>query len=285
MRTDVDDVVTLPTGGRLGIRHYGALDGRAVFYFHGHPGSRLDVAMVDPTNLAAERGLHIIAVDRPGYGRSTPRPRTLWDWPDDVASLADHLSLPRFGVFGYSGGGPYALACAARLPDRLTGVVLAASMGPPESPGQRRPPGWALYSGARRPFRTPLIWAHGKASTLVPPRAGVAIARAALPAADRAALADPVVGAALMATWREAYAGGTAGAVSDAVIYQTPWPFRVDQIQCEVALWHGEADRNVPVSVGRYLADQLPQVSAHIQPGQGHVSVLEDLPAMFDRFA
>ncbi len=280
---DADADVTLPSGQRLGIRHYGDPAGQPVFYFHGHPGSRLDFAMVDPNGLAADCSLHVIAVDRPGYGRSTPHPRTLLDWPTDVAALADQLSLPRFGVFGYSGGGPYALACAARLPDRLTGVVLAASMGPPDSPGQTTPPGWTLYSGARRPFRTPLIWAHGKASTLVPPRVGVAIARAALPASDRDALADPRIGATLMATWREAYAGGTEGAVSDAVIYQTPWPFRLDQVQQPVALWHGEADRNVPASVGRYLAEQLPHVTAHIQPAAGHVSILQNLPAMFDR--
>ena len=61
--------------------------------------------------------------------------RTVADWPEDVASLADALGIQKFTLFGPSGGGPYALACAWKIPHRLTAVGVFAPMGPylPES--------------------------------------------------------------------------------------------------------------------------------------------------------
>lgn len=46
------------------------------------------------------------------------------DWPTDVAALADALGIDRFVVAGHSAGGPYAVACAALLLERVSGVVL-----------------------------------------------------------------------------------------------------------------------------------------------------------------
>lgn len=51
------------------------------------------------------------------------------DWSADVAALADHLRSERFTVTGASSGGPYAVACAALLADRVAtvGVVCGAT--------------------------------------------------------------------------------------------------------------------------------------------------------------
>ena len=92
----------------LGFGEYGASGGRPVFYFHGHPGSRLDwPGIIDRDNAALELNARIISVDRPGHGLSDfQRGRKILDWPDDIIELADAPQVPRFAVLGLSGGGP-----------------------------------------------------------------------------------------------------------------------------------------------------------------------------------
>ncbi|KAJ4315840.1 hypothetical protein N0V84_008174 [Fusarium piperis] len=118
--------LTLPDGRILSFGVFGA--GRdtepgaekhpVVFYFPGVPSSHDEAHMMH--NAALERGLQIVALDRPGYAGSTPQP-----------AVADHFSIPRFTIVGVSGGGPYALACLRSLPkDRLTGVALCCSVYP-----------------------------------------------------------------------------------------------------------------------------------------------------------
>jgi pimeloyl-ACP methyl ester carboxylesterase len=101
---------------------------------HGGPGSRLLCPDQDATTAA---GVRLLTVDRPGYGGSDPRPDpSLLGWAGDVQALADRLGLERLAVVGFSAGGGYALACAARMPDRISAVGLASCEGPyDEVPG------------------------------------------------------------------------------------------------------------------------------------------------------
>ena len=71
----------------------------------------------------------------PGHGLSDFQPnRTLLEWPEDVAALANHLGIETFAVSGWSAGGPYALVCAYRIPERVTAVELISSAGPYDRP-------------------------------------------------------------------------------------------------------------------------------------------------------
>jgi pimeloyl-ACP methyl ester carboxylesterase len=81
----------------------------------------------DPETAAAV-GVRAITLDRPGIGGSDPKAEhRVADWPADVIALADALGIDRFGVIGNSAGAPYALACAALIPERLTGVAMTNS--------------------------------------------------------------------------------------------------------------------------------------------------------------
>jgi pimeloyl-ACP methyl ester carboxylesterase len=107
---------------------YGDPVGKPVFYFHGTPGSRYEPALGD--QAGREHGYRILALDRPGIGRSDyVEGRSLLDWPQDVNAVAAQLEIDRFGVMGISGGGPYALACGHALSDRLAFSVLMGSWG------------------------------------------------------------------------------------------------------------------------------------------------------------
>ena len=114
----------------------GTLSGRAVLVHGGSPSCRhlADSWLAD----ARDRGIHLISYDRPGYGRSTAQPgRTIADCVSDVRTIAGALDIERLGVWGYSGGGPHALACAALLPDLVTSVATLASVAPYGAPGTR----------------------------------------------------------------------------------------------------------------------------------------------------
>lgn len=116
------NTIQLPDGRKLSYAEYGDPQGMPVFFFHGFPGSRYDGEYSG--QAAAEMGIRLIAPDR-----------RLLDWPADVCCLADTLGLDKFGVLGYSGGGPHALVCAYRIPERLTTVGVMAGVGPVTEPG------------------------------------------------------------------------------------------------------------------------------------------------------
>ncbi|MQC82328.1 MAG: alpha/beta fold hydrolase [Chloroflexi bacterium] len=133
MPINTDNQLTLPDGRRLGYASYGADDGWPVLFFHGIPGSRHSSHSAGL--VGQSHGARVIAFDRPGYGLSDRLPgRQIHDWPTDVADALDVLGIDRFSVFGYSGGGPFALATAAAMPDRVASVANVSAMGPLRTP-------------------------------------------------------------------------------------------------------------------------------------------------------
>lgn len=259
----------LPDGRRIGYADYGAADGFPVFYFHGSPGSRLEACLA--TEAAESQGVRLIAVDRPGYGLSDPRPdRQLLDWPDDVSALADTLGLKQFSVLGASGGGPYALACAFRLSDRLHRVGLAAGLAPFREGRLKLPSRLGLLL-ARATL--PLLHSLLESQVQREPARAVAFAARLLSTPDRELLKDPDINTAFQRSLQEAFRQGRAGVHRDMELYGTPWGFYLKQVTFPVELWHGEADRLLPPKMCRRQAELLPHARAHFIPGEGHFSL------------
>ena len=108
----------LSDGRRLAYEDLGDPGGLPVFVFHGSPSCRLAPGLYPGEPIPSN--VRLIAPDRPGFGQSDPQPgRTLADWPDDVAALADAIHLDRFYLAGGSSGGPAVLACGWKLSDRV----------------------------------------------------------------------------------------------------------------------------------------------------------------------
>lgn len=121
-----DDTLTLPDGRSLGYAEYGPPDGDPLVFCHGTPGSRY--SRHPDASLLEKHDIREVVLERPGYGRSAYQPgRELLDWPQDVREAADQLGFGQFAVAGFSGGGPHALACAARLPEQVTSVGRSGS--------------------------------------------------------------------------------------------------------------------------------------------------------------
>ncbi len=263
------DTLRLPNGRVLGYAVTGDPSGPPVFYFHGWPASRLEAALID------DLPVRVIAPDRPGYGASSPqRGRRLLDWPVDVAALADHLGIERFHIIGVSGGAPFALACAHALP-RVAGVALVSPLPPLAS--EQAPPRKALGKGlsrlqslGRHPWIGRLLMASVRQGT----RFGLFNPQKVLDGASTpldAACLTPLLRGRLIETWREGLRQGTAGAAADARIYASPWGFELSAITTPVMIWHGTADKVVPLATMQAYAGM--QAQRHILDAEGHYSL------------
>lgn len=279
-----DNVLRLPDGRLLGYAEYGDPAGAPLFFFHGTPGSRL--AGRAGAEAAAQGGVRLVAPDRPGFGLSDFQPgRRLVDWPGDVVALADALDIDRFAVAGVSGGGPCAAACAWKIPERLTAVGLISGVGPVEEP--------AATEGMSRNNR--LIFGLGRRAPwlLRPPMAAMGwLARRSpqrmldqmlsdVPEADRRIVERDDVRAIFADDLPEAFRQGARGAAYEFALYTRPWGVPLEQIGIAVHLWQGEADVNVPPSMGRYLAATIPDCRARFIPGAGHFWLFDHLEEIF----
>lgn len=269
-------VHVLVDGRRLVYAEYGAAEGRPVFYVHGFPGSRLEAVLAD--GAAARLGIRLLALDRPGYGRSDDLPgRRLGDWPPDVASLADALELKRFGLLGVSGGAPFALACAAAFPERVELLSLVCPLGPLGEPELTRQLPWPLRSALSMLQRFPGFsrWLGGRLLRLAC-RYPEGVLRALLLGAspvDRAIFQDVGIFSAMVQSLREALSQKGRGVIADMAIYHGAWGFPLPELDLPVRLWHGSADRTVPRALVDHLAASLPHCRARLIPDEGHFSL------------
>jgi pimeloyl-ACP methyl ester carboxylesterase len=267
-------LIHLRDGRALGYAEFGDLTGKPVFFFHGFPGSRLQRAPGDL--IATSLGAHIITIDRPGFGLSAFQPgRTLLDWPNDVAALADALEIDQFAAIGLSGGGPYLLACAYKIPRRLTSATVISGLGPLDQPGvnvgmdrsnhivlgiAKRTPWWLIR----------LILAPAVSMVQRDPAAASKYLPASAPQVDKDVFARPAVQAMNRADLLEACRNGVDGLSWELALFTHPWGFRLEDINMKMYLWQGEADTTIPLSMGKYMARTLPNCQARFIPGEGH---------------
>lgn len=228
--------ITLSGGRQLGYAEYGALDGTPIFYFHGHPGSRLEGALLAPYAPSAR----IIAIDRPGMGLSTFQPdRRFLDWPKDVLELADHLKIEQFRVLGISGGSPYVLACVKEIPrSRLLAASIIAGAYPLElgTEGMFMPLRILMYVAGSwmSPLVKPLMnWEIGNLARDPSPEA---LEKQFLkimsnrPEKDRKCLEDDWIRTNIIKTTREAFLQAGDGVAYDLKMFANKWGFELESI-------------------------------------------------------
>ncbi|MFC3577429.1 alpha/beta fold hydrolase [Streptomyces yaanensis] len=185
----------------------------------------------------------------------------------DVDELTAHLGLKHYAVAGESGGGPHSLAVSHAHPDEVTVTLLLAAMGPGHErwvrKGMRATNILLHYLGVYCPaaLRIPL------AVMLIPPF-NHRLERQ-VPAADRAAVADPDYQRRRLAE-PDAFRGGTRPVAEELRLLARPWEFDLAEIRGTVHLWHGSKDVNVPIAVARGVADALPDAVPHFFPDAAH---------------
>lgn len=277
----IDTFVQLSDKRRLAYAEYGDSNGAPVFLFHGLPGSLLSWGLIP--NNPFPPGLRIIAPDRPGYGQSDPKPhRTLLDWANDITELADALKIERFAVVGVSGGGPGALACAWKMPERLTSVGVVACPAPTNAPGVLEGMNKTNRFFMNLAWRLPLLSSLNVrllASVIRRnPARYINTMKLKMHDVDKVILARPEIQHMLIKDFTEALRGGAQGMVSDmSANHGRPWGFPLDKIKIRVLFWFCELDLSVPPAMGRYLSNTVPNCEATFISDAGHLWILVHL--------
>jgi pimeloyl-ACP methyl ester carboxylesterase len=296
------DTLGLADGRILEFRVSGPPDGLPLVFHHGTPGTRPSRGL---ERAVHERGLRLVTISRPGYGGSTRRPgRAVVDVVADTAAVLRSIGASRCLIAGWSGGGPHALACAARLPG-VIGALIIAGLAPADSldflagmsPDNRDE--WTAAFHGEAELRAyvepvaPALMAEPSddpepgdelpaADTAGDERPAADVAGDELPAADVAALTGEFAED-LTAANRDGLRLGVDGWVDDELAFTKPWGFDPAEIDLPVTIWHGTEDRNVPFPHGRRLADHVRNASLHPADGEGHLSIMVGpIPRMLD---
>lgn len=273
--------IETPDGRTLSVYEGGDPGGAAIFTLNGTPSSGL--LYERHVRLAEEHAVRLVGYDRPGYGGSSPqRDRNVVDAAADVATIADALAIERFAVWGVSGGGPHALACAARLEERIAAVATLAAVAPYGAEGLD----WLAGMGEAniheftlalegREALTPFLEAEARTIVNADPEALIAAWRSLLSPVDAAACRDEL-GVYLIENEKVAIGERVDGWVDDDLAFTRPWDFELDEISVPVLLLQGREDRFVPFAHGEWLAARIPGVEARLTDGDGHLTLLEE---------
>jgi pimeloyl-ACP methyl ester carboxylesterase len=279
--------LSLGDGRSLDVYLDGPETGTPLLFHVGTPCAGLPFAPFVET--LAERGLRYVSFSRPGYGSSTRRAgRGVVDVVEDSAAVLEAIGAERCYVIGWSGGGPHALACAARLP----GVIAVATIGG-VAPYPADGLDWTAGMGAENieEFDAALAGADELVAFMEPT---ASVLRSVTP--DEVAdafgdLIDKVDRGALtgaFSAWsaevfHEALRVGYWGWFDDDMAFMRPWGFLLDEIRVPTFVWQGAHDRMVPYAHGEWLAANIPGARPRLFAEHGHLSLAVDsVPRIVD---
>jgi pimeloyl-ACP methyl ester carboxylesterase len=262
-------------GSVIAVEVVGEPGAAPVLFCHGLADSRLSAYLFSQD--ARELGLRIVAPDRPGTGGTDRRHLgRLAEWADDAALVLDALGTESAALLGVSGGGPFAAACAARLPSRVRNLMLVSPLGLPGWPTSGMAPGERLSLEIARQAPAFGGWFLGCLATLArrSPRLFLRLATSELPGIDRSALEDPGLRDPFLANYLQAFRHGSWGVAQDLRVLTRPWGFELGSIEVPTSIHHGEADTTVPPEHAKLFAEAIPGAQLHLHPGHGHFSII-----------
>lgn len=283
-----DRLVTMRDGRVLGLTAFGdpAVE-RVVVLCHPAPGA----GGFDPDPaVTSSWGVHVVSVDRPGYGSSTPLPDyqrpSVGQWADDLSEYLELVleqaketgrgPLHNIGVIGWGAGGRVALALAARHPGLVDRVALVATPAPDsEVP-------WVSRDFAQRIAELaalPLPEAKPRLRALLQERlltGGPDLDQLARGAADEALLDRPGLRGRLERMLHAAYEQGTGGLADDLLATaDDAWGFDFSAVRASTLLVYGAKDPIVSSAHGRWYRRRLEHAGAHLTvvPRAGHLVI------------
>lgn len=254
----------LPGERELAWTEWGPADGRPVLFA---PGAGMSGVLGFGTDVLDDLGLRLLALDRPGLGRSSPDPgKSYGSWTDDVGALVGSLG-PRSALgVGFSQGAPFAVALAGA--GLLDAVALVAGQDDlraqrhllvPEVAGMLDAVD-ADPAGFEREIArvADAEWLWGVILATVAPVDRVRYEGTGLGTAVRAALVD-------------GFAQGPDGYARDLVTALGPWPVPAEEIAVPVHLWYGAHDTSTVHSpdLGAALATRIPRARRTVLADEG----------------
>jgi pimeloyl-ACP methyl ester carboxylesterase len=278
-RPKLEGNIAVGENRQIGFAEFGAPQGRPVFWLHGTPGARRQIP-TEARVYSEDHNIRLIGVDRPGIGSSTPhRYSCILSFADDLRTIADTLGVDMMAVIGLSGGGPYALGCAAAMPERIVVAGILGGVAPTRGPeaisggamnlGVRIAPllklgGAPLRVGASmlvqsiRPVASPALYAYAAVS----------------PRADRHLLTRPEFKAMFLDDLLNGSRKQLDAPFNDVILFARDWGFRLDEVKVPVRWWHGDHDHIIPFSHGQHVVSLLPDAELFQLPEESHLAGL-----------
>jgi pimeloyl-ACP methyl ester carboxylesterase len=294
-RPKLEGNVAVGQDRQIGFAEFGDPQGRAVFWLHGTPGARRQIP-TEARVYAELEHIRLIGIDRPGIGSSTPfQYSNVLAFADDLRTIADVLGIDEMAVIGLSGGGPYALACAAAMPDRVVAAGVLGGVAPAKGPDAISGGVMAVGSAVAplmpviglplrlaavgliqliRPLGSPAVDLYGRLS----------------PEADRQLLARPEFKAMFLDDLLNGSRKQLSAPFADVVVFARDWGFRLDEVKVPVRWWHGDKDHIVPFEHGQHVVSRLPDAELYHLPGESHLAglgraeeILRNLMGLWDQ--
>jgi pimeloyl-ACP methyl ester carboxylesterase len=271
--------VTTADGRTLTVREGGDANGVPVLFLNGTPGSSLMYEL--HLDDARAKGIRLFSYDRPGYGGSTRHEgRSVADCAQDAAAVCDALGIDRFSVWGISGGGPHALACAALLPDRVAAAAALAPVAPYGAEGldfyagmgeQNIEEFGAIFEGEDK--HRAILERDREELLGITPEQLVEAWQTLLGPAD-VEVTSGRLAQYILDAMRAGIEQSLDGWFDDDVAFTRPWGFELDTIAVPLLHWQGEQDKFVPYGHGVWLAEHLPGES-RLTAEDGHLTLIE----------
>jgi pimeloyl-ACP methyl ester carboxylesterase len=278
---------TLSDGRTLAYCIFGDSQGVPIFYAHGGPGSRLEGSLFHES--AVRYGFRLIATDRPGIGQSTFKAnRRLLDYPTDISELADALSIGKFGVMGWSGGGAHTIVCGYVLPERLLfNIALCGYTNFAELPGaanmlSTKADQISIWLSQRFPRMFQFFFDMMSMSVKFFPDAYYKEVIKAVNESDSVIMSDPAFKTHFIADQKEAFSQGSQGTAVDAAVHYVDWGFRLREVSCKVNVFHGVEDTFVPPFFAKHLAENIPKCELQLLERQGHLFPVDHQDLIFE---
>jgi len=269
----------LKDGRKLGYAEYGPVDGKPILWFHGTPGGRRQIAP-QARESAARRKVRLIAIERPGIGDSTSHSYdSLADWAADIQAFCNAKGIDKFAVCGLSGGGPYALACAYYLQDRVVAATILGGVAPAVGVDAAKG-GVSTLTRTLAPrmkhLRVPLNRLLLRLIRRLEPHVDTVIDAVArfMPPGDKLVFEDPAIRNMFVDDLLLASKDQMQAMLHDVVVFGRDWGFELRNIDTPVYLLYGDADNIVPLRHGEHMARRLPNAELRIREGEGHLGGL-----------
>lgn len=262
-----DNYFILKDNRKLQFTIIGNENGEPLFFFHGWPGSRFFLLPVLEEIFSLN--VKIICPDRPGMGLSDfKKNRTLLDFADDVKQLADFLNIDRFSVFGHSAGGPYAIACTFKMPERIKSAGLVSSFSPifsNEVLNGLMKSNKIIFSLARKNhFLHNLIiyfLVKGGVDRLI-----LNMSKS-LPDVDKKIISNiPNI----KLDVEESFKGGYKGLALDQQVLTCDWQIDFEKLETQFFLWHGKKDVMITYEMSKYLSKNIKNCKTKVYDDYGH---------------
>lgn len=265
-------------GHTLRYRTWGNLQHPAILFFHGFPGSN-----IQGSALKGELAKHqrcVIAVDRPGYGGSSPLKPL-----DTEAHVTGLLELLRFhekkdfSIVGVSGGAPMAHIMASRYSGNVQSLNIICGLATQNSTT------WNAFSkfqkqalGLRKIIPDFLIRpVVNRALKKMGPHKRIQHFLTILNSSDREILSKAENYNLLINSMTEAIRQGSQGILWDSALYNQDWL----ETFCDkkalskipVSYYHGDQDLILHYKMAQHMHQFLPHSHLAIIEGEGHYSL------------